>query len=68
VSDWIPTTEQMPPDAFVLIAVRYYGYRDLDVNMAYYDPRREEWRYRSGARVKGDVTHWMALPAPPVAG
>ncbi len=45
-------------DSSVLIATE-----DGEVEAGYDDG--QDWRYLSGGKVEGEVTHWMPFPAPP---
>ena len=59
MSAWIKADKLMPDtDSSVLIATE-----DGEVEAGYDDG--QDWRYLSGGKVEGEVTHWMPFPAPP---
>jgi len=59
MSAWIKAGKLMPDtDVSVLIATE-----DGEVEAGYDDG--QDWRYLSGGKVEGEVTHWMPFPAPP---
>jgi len=67
MADWQSfSVMELPPEAFVLV---YVSFDDpgaqARIRMAYWSAMDGFWRTSSG-RLRGTVTHWMLLPAPPM--
>jgi len=64
---WVEVQKAEPtPFEFVLVFVKFSeeGVRPR-IFMAFYDVHDKYWRWEGG-RLKGVVTHWMALPPAPI--
>lgn len=67
--EWVPfSIMALPPKGFVLVYVEYDGDpgAQRQILKAYYSHHDGYWRTAYG-RLRGMVTHWMPLPAPPTA-
>ena len=68
---WIKTTDQMPPEnEFVLLFNGHWrgvGKRDRENFDAEFDNECEQWQDETTDYIVPVPTHWMPLPAPPVA-